>query len=163
MFIFRKRSQGHLVLGLTASFLSTVFPAAGSGVLTAQRPPHASRGWPSPLCLWGGCSRRAAFVKKVLTAWLFTLDAAAPRAGCFALCFFVVETKWGDKSPFWFFFARVWFAESVGTKPWREPRLGQMDDFSPEMMPVKGASPGVGWLGIPPCPYSSTPCLLGSR
>lgn len=102
-------------------------------------------------------------MKKVLTAWLFTLDAAAPRAGCFALCFFVVETKWGDKSPFWFFFARVWFAESVGTKPWREPRLGQMDDFSPEMMPVKGASPGVGWLGIPPCPYSSTPCLLGSR
>jgi len=41
MFIFRKHSQGHFVLGLTTSFLCMVFPAAGSGVLTAQRPLHA--------------------------------------------------------------------------------------------------------------------------
>lgn len=38
MFIFRKHSQGHFVLGLTTSFLYMVFPAAGSGVLTAQHP-----------------------------------------------------------------------------------------------------------------------------
>lgn len=36
MFIFRKHLQGHFVLRLTTSFLYTVFPMAGSGVLTAQ-------------------------------------------------------------------------------------------------------------------------------
>lgn len=41
MFIFRKHSQGHFVLGLTTSFLYMVFPVAGSRVLIVQCPLHA--------------------------------------------------------------------------------------------------------------------------
>lgn len=60
-------------------------------------------------------------MKKVLTAWLFTLDATAPRAGCFALCLSVVETKWGDNSPFWVFFCKCGLLKAWAQSPGESP------------------------------------------
>lgn len=112
MFIFRKHSQGHFVLGLTTSFLFMVFPAAGSGVLTAQHPLHTpcckdtavrsqGMGDISFLAL-EGCSQRVFSVMKVLWAWLLILAASCHlHLGQVSLLFiFRSRNKVRDNRPF---------------------------------------------------------------